>query len=177
MSTVVVDNELKNRIAQFDLLIQQALAPDQNWKALQDLYESAAGHKLFTVMTVDMRKGEACRAYTSHPVEYPVSGTKPIHFDSWFDIVHRQQRLFVANTIAEIAGVFPDHEKIWSMGCGSVVNVPVIVNRELAATINILHIENYYTTERVTMIENHLVKPALRAYQAASSQDRVQSII
>jgi hypothetical protein len=32
-------------------------------------------------------------------------GTKPIHFDSWFDIVHKQHRSFVANTIGHRKGI------------------------------------------------------------------------
>ncbi len=151
----------------FDHSLEQAVSSQQCWKALQDLYGAVVGHRLFTVMTVDMPRQEACRAYTSHPVEYPVSGTKPIRFDAWFDVVHRQQRMFTAGTIEEIAAVFPDHEKIWSMGCGSVVNVPVIVDGALAATINILHAEHHYTPERLRLIERHLVEPSWRAYRAA----------
>jgi hypothetical protein len=159
--------ELNGLMSQFDRLLEQAASPEHCWKALEILYEAVVGHKLFTVMTVDMQNKQACRAYTSHPAEYPVPGTKPIRFDDWFDVVHRQQRLFIANTIKEIAAVFPDHEKIWSMGCGSVVNVPVIVDGALAATINILHAEHHYTPERVALIEHHLVRPSWRAYRAA----------
>ena len=78
------------------------------WQALRDYAAAAAGHKLFTVMTVDMAAGLARRAYSDHPHDYPVSGTKPIHHDAWFDIVHGEKRSFVANTIADIAKVFPD---------------------------------------------------------------------
>jgi GAF domain-containing protein len=154
-------------LSHFDQALAQAASSQQCWRALQDLYDVAVGHRLFTVMKVDMKKEEACRAYTSHPAEYPVSGTKLIRFDAWFDVVHRQQRMFIANTIKEIAEVFPDHEKILSMGCGSVVNIPVVIEGELAATINILHAEHHYTPERVALIEQHLVQPSLRAYRAA----------
>jgi hypothetical protein len=151
----------------FDHSLEHAVSSQQCWKALQDLYGATVGHKLFTVMMVDMQKKEACRAYSSHPAAYPVSGTKPVRFDAWFDVVHRQRRMFIANTIEEIAAVFPDHEKIWSMGCGSVVNVPVIINGALAATINILDAEHHYTSERLALIEQHLVQPSSRAYRAA----------
>src|SRR5579872_4905590 len=97
------------------------------WKALSDLAAAIVGHRLFTVMTVDIAAGLARRSYSSHPAEYPVSGTKPIHHDAWFDIVHRQRRTFVANTIEDIAKVFPDHELIASLGCGSVLNLPVVL--------------------------------------------------
>ena len=81
--------------------------------------------------------------------------------------VAHSSKLFVANTIADIAKVFPDHEKIWSLGCGSVVNLPVIIEGQLAATINMLHEEHYYSPARVELIERHLSLPARRACLAA----------
>ena len=163
----MIEFDQKRQLADFDQAIAGATQPDECWKALQNLTGAIAGFKLFTVMTVDMVHDVARRAYSSHPVDYPVSGTKPIHYDSWFEIVHKQHKLFVANTIADIAKVFPDHEKIWSLGCGSVVNLPVIIDGQLAATINMLHEEHYYHPARVELIERYLSLPAKRACLAA----------
>jgi hypothetical protein len=151
----------------FDSFFEGAETPEQCWRALQDFAETRVGVKLFTVMTVDMPKLLARRAYTNNPSAYPVSGTKPIVIDRWFDVVHRQKTVFVANTIAEIADVFPDHEKIWALGCGSVVNLPVIIDDELVATINMLHVEDYYTQARVDLIISQLTEPARLAYLRA----------
>lgn len=160
-------NLLTASAAKFQDQIKVQTSTNDVWRALQNIYEEAVGCKLFTVMTADMKKLEAQRVYTSHPTEYPVSGTKPIHFDMWFDVVHRQQKLFVANTIKDIAKVFPDHAKIWSLGCGSVVNVPIIVDSALVATINILDAENHYTPERIEIIEQQLRPLSLHVYEAA----------
>ena len=140
----------------------------QCWEHLRVLFADTVGCKLFTIMTVDMNNQLARRAYSSNTEAYPVSGTKPIHYDAWFDVVHRQKRSFVANTIKEIAAVFPDHEKIWSLGCGSVVNLPLIVDAELVATVNVLHAEQHYSPERVAIIETQLAAPSLVAYQTAN---------
>jgi hypothetical protein len=161
------ENDLERQLAEFDRANARAIQPEECWKALQNLTAAVAGFKLFTVMTVDLTNEVARRAYSSHPADYPVSGTKPIHYDSWFAIVHKQHKLFVANTIADIAKVFPDHEKIWSLGCGSVVNLPVIIEGQLAAIINMLHEEYYYNPVRVELIERHLALPAKRACLAA----------
>jgi hypothetical protein len=161
------ENEMKRQLKVFDDAIHSAKGPHECWQALQMLAGTTAGFKLFTVMTVDMAKDVARRVHTSHPAEYPVTGTKPIHRDAWFDVVHGQQKSFVANTIFEIAQVFPDHEKIWSMGCGSVVNLPVVVGGVLVATINMLHGEHFYTPEKVAAIEKYLAGPAKIAYLAA----------
>ena len=163
----MIEMDLEQHLAEFGHAIAGAAQPDECWKALKNLTGVVAGFELFTVMTVDMVHEVARRAYSSHPVEYPVSGTKPIHYDSWFETVHTQHKLFVANTIADIAKVFADHEKIWSLGCGSVVNLPVIIEGQLAATMNMLHEEHYYSPARVELIERYLSLPAKRACLAA----------
>lgn len=160
-------SEIGAAVAAFDNALSRDISRDAAWRALQTFTEQVIGAKLFTIMTVDMKDEVARRAYTSDPVAYPASGTKPIHYDSWFDIVHKQRQNFVANTIADIATVFPDHETIWSLGCGSVINVPIILGDVLVATVNMLHEEHYYTPERVQMT-SALLLPAKAAYLAES---------
>ena len=168
---------MQSVLKKFEAAAGAAQNADSVWKALQDFSQATVGHKLFTVMTVDMEAGLARRAYSDHPIEYPISGTKPINRDAWFDIVHLERRSFVANTIVDIAKVFPDFQLIASMGCGSVINLPVIIKNELVATINLLHQENYYTPERVAVAELNLAMPAMlccslaKQLEAASNQD------
>ena len=147
-------------LADFDQAIALATDAASVWRALEDLSRTVPGHTLFTVMTVDMAAGLARRAYSSNVSDYPVSGTKPIHRDQWFDIVHGQKRSFVANTIGEIAAVFPDYPLIQSLGCGSVMNLPVVLEGELVATINMLNAEQHYSAERVAATEALLAVPA-----------------
>ena len=155
----------------FDHAISTAQNSKAVWKALQELSGAVVGHKLFTIMTVDNAVGLARRAYTSHPRDYPVSGTKPIHRDQWFDIVHGERRSFVANTISDIAKVFPDFELIASLGCGSVMNLPVVLQGELMATVNMLDEEHHYTPERVAAAETSLAIPAKLCYVLAVQFD------
>jgi hypothetical protein len=145
---------------QFDRAISSAKSAQSAWQALADFSKVLDGHRLFTVMTVDLDAGLARRVFSDHPTEYPVTGTKPIHRDTWFDIVHGEKRSFVANTLVDIAKVFPDFELIKSLGCGSVVNLPVILRDDLVATINLLHVEYHYTAERVASLETQLALPA-----------------
>lgn len=151
----------------FDQAIARATYGETCWQALERLAAEVAGHRLFTVMTVDLAADLARRAYSNDAASYPVSGTKPITHDRWFEIVHRQQRTFVANTLAEIAMVFPDHETIGVLGCGSVVNLPVVLAGQLAATINMLHAPHFYTPEKVAAIEGTLSMPSKLALLAA----------
>jgi hypothetical protein len=155
-------------LAAFDAAIAEAKGPEAAFAALQKLAEDTVGVKLFTFMTVDMAAEVARRAYTSDAANYPTSGTKPLRYDSWFDIVHKQHAYFVANTIDDIAKVFPDYELINSLGCQSVVNMPVLLGGELVGTVNMLHEQDYYTPERVDAIKAVLSIPAKLAAAVAA---------
>jgi len=158
---------LEDALNAFRVAVASAKKADDVWIALQDYTKKLIGWKLFTVMTADMKAMLASRVYSSDTKNYPVSGTKPITPNRWFDIVHGKHQTFVANTITDIAEVFPDHELIWSLGCGSVINLPVELEGELIATINILDAEHHYTAERVMMAETHLAVPAMLAVLTA----------
>lgn len=156
----------------FEDEISQARTSAAAWQALCKLSHAVVGHRLFTVMTVDMEAGLARRAFSDHPAEYPVSGTKPIHRDAWFEIVHGQKRCFVANTIEDIALVFPDHELIASLGCGSVLNLPVVLRGDLVATINLLDEAGHYTAPRVADAQARLAIAARLCCALAWQFDR-----
>ena len=162
-----MNDRFGSALVAFDTAIAGARSGEACWQALERLAAESAGQKLFTVMTVDLAADVARRVYTTDPAAYPVSGAKPITRNRWFEIVHGQRRTFVANTLAEIATVFPDHEKIGALGCGSVVNLPVVLAGELAATINMLHGAHYYTPARVAAIEGTLSIPSKLALLAA----------
>ncbi len=147
--------------ASFQSALSRATSQDQAYGALHRLAEATVGVKLFTVMTLDMQAGLALRAYSSDPQHYPATGTKPIERNAWFDVVYGQQRCFVANSIEAIAEVFPDHRLIASLGCGSVINLPVIIAGDLVATVNLLHEAGYFTEERVAKATAGLGLPNL----------------
>ncbi|WP_281982195.1 GAF domain-containing protein [Thalassorhabdomicrobium marinisediminis] len=148
-------------LSQFNADLSAATTADAAQAALHRLADTLIGAKLFTVMTVDMETELASRSYTSDPESYPTSGTKPITRNSWFNHVHDGHNMFVANTLADIADVFPDHELIGSLGCGSVINLPVVHKGELIATVNMLDAEQHYTPERQQIALEQLTLPAL----------------
>lgn len=147
----------------FNQSLALAQNADEAYEALYKLTDALVGARLFTIMRVDMDAMLASRSYTSDIRNYPASGTKPIEMNRWFDIVHGRQESFVANTLADIATVFPDHELIGSLDCGSVINLPVILAGKLVATVNMLHAEQHYTAERVACVEQKLLLPATAA--------------
>ncbi|MEO6299852.1 MAG: GAF domain-containing protein, partial [Paracoccaceae bacterium] len=110
---------------------------------------AALGTRLFTVTTQDVPAGLARRAYSSMPVEYPVSGTKPLTRDGWYDYCITGQQTFVANTTPEFAKYFFDHELISSLGLGSCINVPLVHNGVVPGTINLLAEEHHFTPAKL----------------------------
>ncbi|WP_374430485.1 GAF domain-containing protein [Tabrizicola sp.] len=123
--------------------------------AFSDLHArcAALGTRLFTVTTVDEEAGLARRLYTSHPVEYPVSGIKPMEKDGWYDHTVRGQRTFVANTPPEFAKYFFDHALIVSLGLGSCINVPVVDGGRVLGTVNLLAEAGHFTPDRLAAYE------------------------
>lgn len=114
---------------------------------------AALGTRLFTVTVQDLARDVARRAYTSHPVEYPVSGTKPLTRDGWYDHCITGQKTFVANTTPEFAKYFFDHALITSLGLGSCINIPVVDGGHVLGTVNLLAEEHHFTTEKLTAYE------------------------
>ncbi len=126
------------------------------------------GTRLFTITALDQGAGVFRRVHTSHPVEYPPSGTKPMTADGWHDhcIVGRQT--FVANTPPEFARYFFDHELVVSLGLGSCINIPVHdgAGGPVLGTVNLLAEAGHFTPERLATYQA-LVQAAAPALCAA----------
>lgn len=139
--------------ASFTRAIADDGSADAAFDALCALTKAVVGVKLFTVMTRDSAQGHAQRIYSNMPDAYPVSGTKPANETDWSRQVIVEKRTFVANDIEAIADVFDDYELIRSLGCESVINVPIVVGGDVLGTINCLHEAGFYTPERVAAAE------------------------
>jgi len=125
----------------------------ETFRALHRAADADCGARLFTITVFDRGAGLTRRAYTSHPVEYPVSGTKPMRSDAWTRQVIDGQRSFVANTTAEFASYFADHAQINALGCASAMNIPVADGTEVVGTVNILDVEDHFDPARVAALE------------------------
>lgn len=162
--------------AQFADDVAAATSEEEAFAALYKLSNTLMPVRLWTVMSVDLDAGLARRAYSNMPDTYPTSGTKPIIHNDWFNIVQGRRESFVANTLAEIAAVFPDYELIASLGCASVMNLPIFDEGVLLATVNLLDEEQYFTDERVAMHRDILTEPALIALRAAQTLRQSQAL-
>jgi len=127
--------------------------PHATFKALEQLVHDTIGIKLFTLMEIDPARAVARRNYSNQPDLYPISGEKPMQSNAWAEQVQDRQETFVANSIEEIAAVFPDYELIESLGCQSCLNLPIVINGTVIGTLNCLHVAGHYTPEKVVAAE------------------------
>lgn len=121
--------------------------------AYEDLLLQEVGAIIFSCSTFNPKTRQAERIYTNMPDTYPVSGLKDVVPNRWTKIVLDDGDTFVANETGGFSDVFPDHPLITSLGCGAVVNMPVIVSGRFMGTVNILHETGFYTPERVKKMQ------------------------
>ena len=118
--------------------------PQALFGALEAALGAVLGHRLFTLMRYHARTGESERIYTSHPREYPVGGKKALNPTAWTEQVLRRQQPYLGRTPADVQAVFFDHALIASLGCGSVLNLPIVWDGRVLGTINLLHEAHWY---------------------------------
>lgn len=128
------------------------MTPDQTFAALHGAAKDACGARLFTVTVLDRDAGVARRAYSSHPEDYPVTGTKPMTDNAWAERVIHRGEPFVANRTAEFSIYFADHALINALGCEAAMNIPVRDEGTVVGTVNILDAENHFTPERAATL-------------------------
>jgi len=143
--------------------------PQITFDALYAMAGDLIGARLFTLTAVDHARQQATRIYTNMPQAYPCQGTKPVADNAWSRQVIQRREMFVANTIEAISQVFFDHELIRSLGCESVLNIPVTVAGRLVGTINCLDRAGRYTPERV-QLARQLELPGVAAFLLENSQ-------
>lgn len=128
-------------------------AGERSWGAMHQALQGSAEVVLCTVLIFTHEGSRMLRAYSSHPREYPVGGSKDVATEvspAWIATTRDSSGIFVVQTNKEIAEVFGDSDLIESLGCGSIVNVPL--NRPDGsnwATVNILGPERAFSPKDI----------------------------
>lgn len=141
--------------------------PGVTLDALADALAETAGYKLFTVLLHDPAAGLIRRAWSSRPAEYPLAGAKPITGSPWMRQVLERGEPYVGRDRDDIRAVFFDYELIWSLGCESVLNLPVRWDGRVLAVLNLLHESGWYndTDPGALLPLAQLAVPALQFMQ------------
>ena len=155
-----------------DAVARKGDQPETTFAALCRIVQDTIGARLFTVTEFVPERSVAVRRYSNMPDDYPVSGEKPLQHNKWMETVLHRHETFVANSIEEIAEVFPDFELIQSLGCESCLNLPVVIAGELRATVNCLHDAGHYTPDRVVAADSLKPAAALAVLLALSLQGK-----
>ncbi len=124
-----------------DTVIRAHAEPDQpgaTFRAVEAALAAAPRHILFTVLIHHPALRESERFYSNRPHEYPLGGRKPVTDSAWMQRVIGRGEPYIGRTAADIREVFFDHELILSLGCESVLNMPVRWAGQTIGTLNLL---------------------------------------
>ncbi len=137
--------------------------PGATFRAVDAALAASIGHILFTILIVHHDQRESERFYTNRPREYPVGGRKPITDSAWMQRVVFGGEPYIGRSAADIRDVFYDHELIHSLGCESVLNLPVVWRGRTVATLNLLDRAGHYTEQHIpaARLLGHLALPGL----------------
>lgn len=126
--------------------LAEAGQPKPALDALQKAFADLVGYRLFTILLYHPPVRLVRRAFSSQPEAYPVGGTKPLTEQTpWTRQVLGRGEVFVGHDRDDIRLAFPDYKLIWSLGCESVVNLPVRWNGNVIGTCNLLHQSRWYS--------------------------------
>jgi hypothetical protein len=132
-------------------LLADRLASEQEpallYAAIDALVQDVIGHRLFTLMKVHEASSEVERIYSSNPEAYPVGGRKEKRGTPWSRAVLDRGEIFIARTPEEVRDAFSDHALIFSLGIGSIMNVPLGYRGRRLGTMNISHESGWFTEE------------------------------
>jgi hypothetical protein len=137
--------------------------PRATFQAIDEALAACIGHRLFTILINHPSLREAERYYSNMPDAYPVGGRKPMVETPLMRQLMVDGVPYIGPTREDIARNFPDHELIFSLGCESVLNVPVFWDGQAVASMNLLHRSGWYDDADIPVARlfAHLALPAI----------------
>ncbi len=148
--------------------------PEALFSALDRAVADTLGYRLFTVLAHDAAGGRMRRVHSSRPDIHPVGGSKPVTDSDWMSQVLVRGEPYIGRTLDDLRVVFFDHEILAAIGCGSVLNMPVVWSGTVLGSLNILHEAGWYdeTHVPVARVLAQLSVPALMPMAQGSSPKR-----
>lgn len=138
--------------------------PAATFRAIDIAMAATIGHKLFTILAYHPDRKQAGQVYSSQPAVYPVGGSRPI------GELPVQQRLllkgehYIGRDADDLREALLDHETMFSLGCESMVSMPVCWRGETLGSLNLLH-EAYWYSEADVPLARLFAQLALPAIQ------------
>jgi hypothetical protein len=117
--------------------------------AMRDALDAVFGYRLLTGLRYHPDSGDTERFYTSDPGAYPVGGRKHPTSGFWMQRLFVERKPYIGYSADDIREFFADHELILSLGCESILNLPVRHGGSVIGTINLLHEAGWYGEDDV----------------------------
>jgi hypothetical protein len=146
----------------------EARQPGATFEALDAVLARAVGHRFLTVLLYLPEEGVAERLYSSRPDLYPARGRKA------FAEAPTQRRVaetggpYIGRDAADIRRDFPDAEKIFALGCESILNMPVLWRGRAMGQVNLLHRAGHYHATQLPLVRG-LAQMTIPAFLAAAA--------
>jgi hypothetical protein len=139
--------------------------PDATFRAVDAALAQDPGHILFTVLAYHPAVRQSERRYTNRPDAYPVGGRKPVTDTPWMQQVIGAGNAYIGRSRHDIEANFFDHALIVSLGCESILNMPVRWDGRTLGTLNLCHRAGFYGEHHLPRIRliAQLALPALLA--------------
>ncbi|MGH8779759.1 GAF domain-containing protein [Paraburkholderia sp.] len=140
--------------------------PDQPialFRAVEAVAAETIGFRLFTIMAYDAQQHEVERVFTNMPDVYPTGGRKKKRDTAWATRILQELRPFRGETSNDIRNAFDDHTVMTAMGLGSILNIPIAYDGRCVGTMNLTHVEHWYTHrhEDAGLLLGSFLAPAL----------------
>ena len=124
------------------------------FKKIDNYIKKSIGHKLLTFTVIDHSIQYCERVYSNNQKIYPLMGQKPMPKNIWSKKVLKNKNHFLCKNKKELKKIYFDYDIIFSLKCGSIINLLVLFLNKPIGTINILHNENHYSKESIKKIED-----------------------
>ena len=141
-----------------------------DWAALQQRVERCVEFQLLTVLAVDWDAQLVRRCHSSDERHYPSGGVKRLMDSSWAHQVLREGRVFRSVDASDMRTAFADHELLFSLGLNYALNVPVLRDKRVAWTLNLLRKERAYADTEIALV-CELLRP-----RASGSRSRLSGV-
>jgi len=127
------------------------MTTDTVFQQVFDAMRKDPGVILFTALQWIPERSSLRRLFTSHPADYPVGGEKTVEISpGWLGTVIEDKKPFLAADLDALREVFADSELIQRLGCGAVINVPVLDGGgNVVGVLAMLDAEGRYTQQSV----------------------------
>jgi hypothetical protein len=126
--------------------------PAATFRALDRLLAKLVGHRPFTAPLYHPKAGMAERLHGSRPDIYPASGTKALEQAPAMQRVLTSGGPYIGQDAGDIERDFPGHDRIFALGCGSVLNMPVRWMGEVLGQVNLLHEPRHFQNAHLPIV-------------------------